>query len=67
MLEYMDTIFRDARCWMSLPMVYKDTVIGFMTLDHTEPGHYSDYHVELGTAFANQAAIEYEMPSCMTR
>jgi signal transduction histidine kinase len=60
MLEYMDTIFRDARCWMSLPMVYKDTVIGFMTLDHTEPGHYSDYHVELGTAFANQAAIEYE-------
>ena len=60
MLEYMDTIFRDARCWMSLPMVYKDTVIGFMTLDHTEPGHYSDYHVELGTAFANQAALEYE-------
>ena len=60
MREYMDTVFRDARCWMSLPMVYKDTVIGIMTLDHTEPGYYSDYHVELGTAFANQAAIEYE-------
>ena len=60
MREYMDTVFRDARCWMSLPMVYKDTVIGIMTLDHTEPGYYRDYHVELGTAFANQAAIEYE-------
>ena len=60
MRDYMDTIFRDARCWMSLPMVYKDTVIGIMTLDHTEPGYYKDYHVELGAAFANQAAIEYE-------
>ncbi|MGB3989869.1 MAG: GAF domain-containing protein [Acetivibrionales bacterium] len=60
MQGYMDTIFKDARCWMSLPMVYKDTVIGIMTLDHTEPGYYRDYHVELGTAFANQAAIEYE-------
>ncbi|HOQ06674.1 MAG TPA: GAF domain-containing protein [Clostridiales bacterium] len=60
MHEYMDTVFRDARCWMSLPMVYKDTVIGIMTLDHTVPGYYSDYHIELGTAFANQAAIEYE-------
>ena len=60
MREYMDTIFRDARCWMSLPMVSKDTVIGILTLDHTEPGYYNDYHVELGTAFANQAAIEYE-------
>lgn len=60
MRDYMDTVFKDARCWMSLPMVYKDTVIGIMTLDHTEPGHYKDYHVELGTAFANQAAIEYQ-------
>ncbi len=60
MYAYMDTVFKDARCWMSLPMVYKDNVIGILTLDHTEPGFYKTYHVELGTAFANQAAIEYE-------
>jgi signal transduction histidine kinase/putative methionine-R-sulfoxide reductase with GAF domain len=60
MHKYMETVFRDVRCWMSLPMVYKDTVIGILTLDHPEPGFYSNYHVELGSAFANQAAIEYE-------
>ncbi len=56
---YMDTVFNDARCWMSIPMVFKDKVIGILALDHTEPGYYKTYHVELGTAFANQAAIEY--------
>ncbi len=56
---YMDTVFRETRCWMSLPMVFKDKVIGILTLDHNETGYYKTYHVELGTAFANQAAIEY--------
>jgi len=60
MHSYMNTVFKHARCWMSLPMIYKDNVIGIMTLDHAIPGYYKAYHVELGTAFANQAAIEYE-------
>lgn len=57
---FMDTVYRDVRCWMSLPMIYKDNVIGIMTLDHGEPGYYRTYHTELGKAFAIQAAIEYE-------
>lgn len=60
MHAYMDTVYKDVRCWMSLPMIYKDNVIGIMTLDHGEPGYYKTYHTELGKAFANQAAIEYE-------
>lgn len=59
MHEYMDTVFGETRCWMSLPMVFKDSVIGILTLDHNEAGYYKAHHVELGTAFANQAAIEY--------
>lgn len=59
MHEYLDTVFSETRCWMSLPMVFKDSVIGILTLDHNEAGYYKTYHVELGTAFANQAAIEY--------
>ncbi|HEX2947787.1 MAG TPA: GAF domain-containing sensor histidine kinase [Clostridia bacterium] len=57
---FMDTVYKGVRCWMSLPMIYKDKVIGIMTLDHGEPGYYRTYHTELGKAFANQAAIEYE-------
>ncbi len=60
MHAYMGTVYKDVRCWMSLPMIYKDNVIGIMTLDHGEPGYYKTYHTELGKAFANQAAIEYE-------
>jgi signal transduction histidine kinase len=57
---YMDTVFKGVRCWMGLPLVYKNTVIGVLTLDNNEPCYYKQEHVELGTAFANQAAIEYE-------
>lgn len=58
--KYMDDVFRGSRCWMSLPMVTKDKVIGVLTLDHGKAGYYKAHHIELGTAFANQAAIEYE-------
>lgn len=60
MSSYLDTVFKGVHCWMGLPMVYKNTVIGVLTLDNEEPGYYKQDHVELGTAFANQAAIEYE-------
>lgn len=58
--KYLDSAFKGARCWMSLPMVAKDKVIGVLTLDHSEAGYYKAHHIELGAAFANQAAIEFE-------
>jgi len=57
---YLDTVFKGVRCWMGLPMVSKDKVVGVLTMDHHEPGFYKPYHIEFGMAFANQAAIEYE-------
>ncbi len=56
--KYMADGFRNVRCWMCLPMVAKDEIIGVLTLDHDIAGYYKAHHIELGTAFANQAAIE---------
>ena len=58
--KYMESVFKGVHCWMSLPMVAKDKVIGVLTLDHNTAGFYKAHHIELGAAFANQAAIEYE-------
>ncbi len=58
--KYMENVFMDARCWMSLPMVAKNRVIGVLTMDHGTAGYYNEKHIELGAAFANQAAVEYE-------
>lgn len=58
--KYMDTVFEGSHCWMSLPMVAKDKVIGILTLEHSKAGYYKETHIEFGAAFANQAAIEFE-------
>jgi len=41
-------------------LIVKDRVIGALTIDHSEPGYYIHRHAELGMAFANQAAVEFE-------
>ncbi len=48
------------RSWLGIPMIIKDKVIGALAIDHSEKGFYLPEHVSFGTAFANQAAIEYE-------
>lgn len=58
--KYMDTVFRDIGSWMGLPMIVKDRVVGVLTLDHGEKGFYKPEDIELGMAFANQAAIEFQ-------
>ena len=58
--KHMGTVFKNVRSWMGLPLVVKDKAIGVLTLDHSEIGYYKPYHIELGMAFANQAAIEFE-------
>lgn len=60
MAKYMDNVFDGSHCWMSLPMVSKDKIIGILTLDHSKAGYYKEHHIEFGSAFANQAAIEFE-------
>ena len=58
--KYMDTVFRNASSWMGLPMIVKDRVVGVLTLDHSEKDFYQPEDIELGMAFANQAAIEFQ-------
>ena len=47
-------------CWMGVPMIIRDRVIGLLNLDKKESSFYTQRHAELSAAFANQAAIAIE-------
>jgi PAS domain S-box-containing protein len=56
----METTYNYLRCWMGVPLIVKDQVVGMMTLDHQQPGYYASSQAELAMAFAGQAAIAIE-------
>jgi len=58
--EELETTFGYIRSWMGVPLIVKDRVIGMLTLDHSEPNHYSPRQAELALAFANHAAVAIE-------
>ena len=58
--EYLNGIFSYMKSWMGIPLIVKNKVIGVLTLDHDITGFYHDVHTEVGMAFANQAALEFE-------
>ncbi|NLD50326.1 MAG: GAF domain-containing sensor histidine kinase [Clostridiaceae bacterium] len=58
--NYLDTVLKDSRSWMGIPLIIKNKVIGVLTIDHTQAGYYTLQDAEYGLAFANQAAIEFE-------
>ncbi|MCK4450594.1 MAG: PAS domain S-box protein, partial [Anaerolineae bacterium] len=58
--EELETTFSYIRSWMGVPLMVKEQVIGMLTLDHSEPDHYSPRQEELALAFANQAAAAIE-------
>ncbi len=43
--------------WLAAPMVAAGEVVGFLLLDNSEPGAYSDETSELAMTFASQAAV----------
>ena len=55
--ERLESTFGYIRSWMGVPLMVKDRVIGKLTLDHSEPNHYTEWHAELALAFANQVAV----------
>lgn len=57
---HLDTVLNGVNSWMGLPMIVKDKVVGILTLDHGKRNFYRPEDIELGMAFANQAAIEFE-------
>lgn len=58
--KYMAAGLKDTCSWMGLPMIVKDRVVGVLSLEHSKTDFYRHKDIEIGTAFANQAAIEFE-------
>jgi signal transduction histidine kinase/DNA-binding response OmpR family regulator len=50
----------DIHCWMGVPLMVHDRVIGLLNINKEQPGFYTQHHAELAQAFANHAAIAIE-------
>jgi signal transduction histidine kinase/putative methionine-R-sulfoxide reductase with GAF domain len=50
----------EMRCWLGVPMIVHDELIGLLMLDKREPHFYKTSDELLAQAFANQAAIAIE-------
>jgi len=48
------------RSWAAAPIVVRDEVVGFLNVDSTVPGIYTERHAEVLEQFANQAAVALE-------
>lgn len=48
------------RCWLGVPLIGRDQVIGLLNLDKEQPGYYSQPDASLAATFASQAAIAIE-------
>jgi len=48
------------RSWIGVPLIAKEKVMGFLTIDHGEPGVYSEESADTALAFASQVAIAIE-------
>ncbi len=48
------------RCWLGVPLIAQDQVIGLLNLDKEQAGFYTERHAALAVAFANQAAVAIE-------
>jgi signal transduction histidine kinase/ligand-binding sensor domain-containing protein len=58
--DQLDTTFGYVRAWMGAPLITREHVIGMISLDHGEAGHYTTRHADLVRTFANQVAIAIE-------
>lgn len=45
------------RCWMGVPLIVKDRLLGVLTLDSSKTGAYGAGDAQLALAFASQAAV----------
>ncbi len=52
--------FEYIRCWMGVPLIHDNRVVGLLNLDKKEAGFYTEEDTRLALAFANQAAIALE-------
>ncbi len=48
------------RCWMGIPLLIHDNLIGMLALDSKKPDQFKQNHARLASAFAGQVAIALE-------
>lgn len=58
--DEIDGAYSYIRCWMGVPLIVKDRVVGMLTLDHSQPNHYASPDAKLVMAFADQVAVAIE-------
>ena len=58
--EHMNTLLSHIHCWMGVPLMVQDRMIGVLSLDHGQAGYYTAQHASVALAIANQAAIAIE-------
>lgn len=58
--DELENTYDYLRCWMGVPLIVKDDVIGMLTLDHKEKCYYSFQDKEVALAFANQVGVAIE-------
>ena len=46
--------------WMGVPLIFRENLIGMITVDSTEPNFFTLDHARLASAFADQVAIAIE-------
>ena len=46
--------------WMGIPIIFKNKIIGILTLDSTEKNIYTKYHCDIALSFAYHAAMAIE-------
>jgi HD-GYP domain-containing protein (c-di-GMP phosphodiesterase class II) len=50
-------IHQKLRSWMGVPLICQDKLIGMIALDCTRPNFFTESHVRLASAFADQVAV----------
>jgi len=58
--EKSNDSFDYLKCWLGVPLIYQDEVLGMLTLDHREADYYSFRDAEVAMAFANQVGVAVE-------
>lgn len=55
------------RSALSVPVVFRDRLLGAITLSHEEPRHFDEYHLRLMTIVANQTATAIHNAQTISR
>jgi two-component system nitrate/nitrite sensor histidine kinase NarX len=56
----LESTFGYVRSWLGVPLMVKGDMLGMLTLDHSQPGHFTPRHADLALTFANQVAVAIE-------